>query len=274
VAVQLTDEVLWLNECYEHGDRRDDGRGNRHENDEHGNRHENDEHGNRHEHVSVYLVDDGERRIVVDTGSFYHREAIAGELEAAIGESGVDAIVLSHSDYPHSGNVRPIRERWDDVTVYASSGAPESQGLPPTAVKCEIGRSMDVAGRRFSFVDPPLADRSHTTWIYDHGSEVLFTADGFGSYHDAGDCDLASDDMPDGVPYEAVYGYHDDALVWLRYVDPAKLRSALEAILSEYDPAYVAPVHGHPVARADVDEYLDRLIRAAARISDEHPIGR
>ena len=246
MAVQLTDEVRWLNECYDHG--------------------------GRHEHVSVYLVD-GDRRLLVDTGSFYHREAITAEIEAATGARGVDGIVLSHSDYPHSGNVGAVREEGEDVTVYASSAAPESQGLPPTAVKCDIGGSMDVEGRRLSFIDPPLADRSHTTWIYDRDSGVLFTADGFGSYHDAGDCDLVSDDMPDGVPYEDIYEYHNDALVWLRYVDPGKLRAALEDIFDEYDVSYVAPVHGHPVARDDLEEYLDRLIRAAGRISDEHPIG-
>lgn len=52
------------------------------------------------------------------------------------------------------------------------------------AQRCRIGGSLSVQGRSFSFIDPPLVDRSHTTWIYDHGSEVLFTADGFGSYHD------------------------------------------------------------------------------------------
>lgn len=44
-----------------------------------------------------------------------------------------------------------------------------------------IGPPLDVGG--FSFIDPPLADRNQTVWIFDHGSGLLVTADGFGIHH-------------------------------------------------------------------------------------------
>ena len=247
MAVQLTDDTWWINECYEEDDR--------------------------HKHVSVYLVRENDRYLVVDTGSFYHRDEVLAQISKLTGERGIDAIVLSHSDYPHSGNVGPIREEWDDVTVYASSGAPAAQGLPPTAVRCRIGDSMEILDRQFSFIDPPLADRSHTTWIYDHSSGVLFTADGFGSYHTGNDCDATFGDLPDGIDYEAIHEYHADALVWLQYVDPLKLRATLDQIFEDYSVSYVVPVHGHPIAGSDLNEYLDRLVRGAAQIADEHTVG-
>lgn len=129
-----------------------------------------------------------------------------------------------------------------------------------------------MAGRRISFIDPPLADRSHTTWIYDHGSGVLFTADGFGSYHAPGKCDHTSRKFDDNVPLEAIYRYHANNLVWLRYVDPDKLEAAIESILETYDISYVAPIHGNPIAGADLAEYTERLVEAAGRIANEYTV--
>jgi len=242
---EISDGVAWINECYDLGDA--------------------------HEHVSVYLLSAGGRHVLVDSGSFYHREAIEREVATATGGEGLDALVLSHSDYPHSANVRTLLE--EGAELVASSGSPRAQGLPPDATRAEIGGSLPVAAREFSFVDPPLADRSHTTWIYDHDSRGLFTADGFGSYHRPGECDALSTEYDGGVPAAAIYEYHVDTLVWLRYVDPGKLRAALESILAEYPVDYVAPIHGPPILAEDLDQYLDRLVDAAARFADGYDVG-
>lgn len=244
-TVVLTDDVRWLNECFPHEER--------------------------HEHVSVYLIRSEEGSILMDSGSFYHRDPIEDRIALATDADGLEAILLSHSDYPHAGNVSEFRERWGDVELVASSGSPELQGLSD-ARRCIIGESLTVSGRRFSFIDPPLADRSHTTWIYDHGSGVLFTADGFGNYHSPGRCDATSRDFTDGIPAEAIYEFHSKNLVWLRYVDPDKLRVALTAIFDEYDVSYVAPIHGNPIAGPNIDEYLDKLVDATGRISSEYSV--
>lgn len=245
MTIELTRDLRWINEFFPH-----DGR---------------------HEHVSVYLLENGGRPILIDSGSFYHRAAIRDRLEAATDGDGIDAIVLSHSDYPHAGNVDEFRAEWGDVELVASSGSPEIQGLAD-ARRCTIGGSLDVLGRRFSFIDPPLADRSHTTWIYDHESGALFTADGFGSYHEPGTCEYTAPDFDDGVSTDAIYEFHRNNLVWLRYVDPPKLRDALEAIFDEYAVSWVAPIHGHPIRGDDLDRHLDRLIDATGRIAAEYDV--
>ncbi|QLG61158.1 MBL fold metallo-hydrolase [Halorarum salinum] len=242
----LRPDVQWINECYEL-----DGK---------------------HEHVSVYLIEEDGEYILVDSGSFYHRDAIESRLEEATDGAGIDALVLSHSDYPHSANVSTFRSAWGDVELVASSGAPEVQGLSD-AKKCEIGGSMTIRGRTFSFIDPPLADRSHTTWIYDHGSEIIFAADGFGNHHSPGECNRLSTDFEDSIRREDIYTFHEETLVWLRYVDPVRLREVLESMLSEYEPSYVAPIHGNPIAADHLDTYLDRLIDSAERIESEYDVG-
>lgn len=244
-TVTLSDEVQWINECYPHGER--------------------------HEHVSVYLICSDEASILVDSGSFYHQETIKERIDRATDQSGLDAIILSHSDYPHAGNVSEFRDEWGDVELVASSGSPELQGLSD-ARRCKIGESLTVAGRRLSFIDPPLADRSHTTWIYDHNSGVLFTADGFGNYHSLEECNNTSWDFEGNVPKEAIYEFHAKNLVWLRYVDPEKLRTALMSIFDNYDVSYVAPIHGNPITCSEIDRYVDKLVDAAARIASEYTV--
>ncbi|MEF8853478.1 MAG: MBL fold metallo-hydrolase [Haloarculaceae archaeon] len=245
MTVDLTPTVEWLGQCYEHeGD---------------------------HEHVSLYLLREGEDAILVDSGSFYHREAVAAAVDDATDGEGPDAIVLSHSDYPHAGNVSPLGAETDDVELVASSGSPDQQGLPD-ARKCEIGGQLRVKGRQFSFVDPPLADRSHTTWIYDHGDGVLFTADGFGNYHEPGQCRYLSGDFPDVTPAERVYEYHRDNLVWLRYVAPEKVERTLDGIFAEFDVNAIAPIHGNPIEGDDVGVYRERLSDAMHRIADEYEV--
>lgn len=245
MTTKLIDEVIWINECYPHGDQ--------------------------HEHVSTYLIRGDSGTILIDSGSFYHREAIrAGIIDATKGD-GIDAIVLSHSDYPHSGNVSAFREEWDDVELVASSGSPEIQGLS-NARRCRIGGSLSIREREFSFIDPPLADRSHTTWIYDHRSEVLFTADGFGSYHNPTDCAKTSRAFADGISAESIQEFHRNNLVWLRYVDADKLATALNSIIKSYDISYVAPIHGHPIHRTDLDGFINRLIESARQIADGYSV--
>ncbi|XVH33351.1 MBL fold metallo-hydrolase (plasmid) [Haloferacaceae archaeon DSL9] len=228
-------------------------------------------HENVREHVSVYLIETQTGYIVVDSGSVHHRRPISEQLEEDTDRKGIDAIILSHSDYPHSANIGEFRDLWDDVQLVASSGSPEIQGLQD-ATKCTIGGSMNVLDRKFSFIDPPLADRSHTTWIYDHASKVLFTADGFGNYHYPHEANYLSTDFDDGIPLQQIYEYHRDNLVWLRYVDPQKMRAALDDVFDEYDVSYVAPIHGNPIAKSNLDTYLDRLIEAVDRISSEYTV--
>jgi len=219
--------------------------------------------GGEHEHVSVYVLGD-DRTVLVDSGSFRHREEIRTAIGDLAGEGGVDALVLSHSDYPHAANVAEFVA--DGAELVASSGAPEKQGLPD-ARKADIGGRMTVAGREVRFVDPPLADRSHTTWIYDEGTRTLFTADGFGSRHPPDRCRATSADFEDGIPADAIHEFHRHELPWLQYVDPDRLRAALDDVFEAHPPDWVAPIHGHPIAGDDLEAYLDGLTEAARRIA-------
>ncbi len=246
-TIRLTDDVEWIRESYPIG-------------------------GGRFVHVNVYLIRAGGKNIVVDSGSFYHRESIREKITRATAGQGIDALILSHSDYPHSGNIAAFRREWGDFEIVASCGDAAIQGLP-YATTVHIGGTQEVLGRVFDFLDPPLADRSHTSWIYDRASGVVFAADGFGYHHREKETGLVSTDLPGGFRLEDVYGFHRDTLVWLRYVDPPKLMQTLRRMLDVRPVSFVAPIHGNPIAAGDLPAYLDLLEESLERIVAEYAVG-
>lgn len=247
-TIRLTDEVHWISEAFELPD-------------------------GRFQHVSVYLIKSRDGNVVIDSGSFYHRESIRDRLSEAVGDQGVQALVLSHSDYPHSANIRHFGDLWGDFEIVASCGDAAIQGLP-YATRSRIGGSLEVCGRTLRFLDPPLADRSHTSWIYDERSRVLFAADGFGIIHGPGQSDWTSADYADGIPTTAIHDFHAEALVWLRYADPDLLSQTFTTLFEANPPTWVAPIHGAPIAAGDLKDYQAKLNDSVRVLSDAYTPGR
>jgi len=234
---RLTDDVRWINPCHPV-----DG-----------------EFG--HLHVGAFLVGDGPY-VLIDTGGTVHHERVRNAVEEVAGRDSVAAIVLTHSDLPHGGNLRRFMSRWPNASVFAATTTPEFVDLPPETRPVDVGSSSTIAGREFAFVDPPLADRSFTTWIQDADSGILFISDGFGSHHPPGVCDETAATFD--PPREAVRAYVADALPWVEYADPPLLRSALDDLLSRTAPTWIAPAHGPPVPADRLDDLLDTTMAVVA----------
>lgn len=245
MVVRVTEGLWWLNECFDRGPD--------------------------HEHVAVYLLESGGQYILIDSGSFFHRESILASIADVTDGEGPDAVVLSHTDYPHSANVRPLEERWGDYELVASCGVPSIQGLPSDARRSEVGESSTVQGRELRFVDPPLADRSHTSWMYDPDTGTLFTADGFGMRHDPGACESTATDRSD-VSLDRVYEYHVETLTWLPYADPETLSAAVDDVFDRHDVRCVAPIHGPPIEGDALESYRRAFRQAVERIADSEAL--
>jgi flavorubredoxin len=132
---------------------------------------------------------------------------------------------------------------------------------------------MSIGNREITFLESPLADIIFTTWPYDHETGVLFTADGFGLFHDPANCDRIFDTDLDGLTVDGLAEYHRHSLRWLELIDPSKLMAHLRQLLGERDISYVAPAHGPPIAGDLLPEYLDRLEAAIERIARESTYG-
>lgn len=214
----------------------------------------------------MYLVETEAGHLLVDSGSFYHREGLADRIRDATGGDGIRSLILSHSDYPHSGNIPSLRAEWGDFEIVASCADPGIQGLP-YARRSRIGETLRVLGRPFTFLDPPLADRSHTTWVFDEEAGVLFVADGFGTLHPPGACALAWGELPAQGRERGVVEFHAQTLRWLKYADPDRLMDALRDIFRRHPARWIAPIHGPPIAEGDIDAYLDALESAVRELA-------
>lgn len=229
--------------------------------------------GGADEHIiSLYLLRSGSKYVLIDSGSYYHRDSLRNEINAHL-DGELEAVALSHADLPHSGNLPHFLEEWGDTDLIFTAFNPGQQGFGGANIRnAYVGRVMEIAGRELSFIDPPLVDRPHTVWIFDHDSETLFTADGFGSFH-SGDLQNPNDaDIDDKLSPESVYRYNKDTFQWLRYGITSEIREALDAVIDEYDPAYVAPIHGYPLNRDQVQTYLSSFEDAVDRIYNEYTV--
>jgi flavorubredoxin len=244
---ELTEDVYWINPCIEHKDR--------------------------HVHNSAYLIHNEGGNILVDTGSFLDHEQAKADIRSVVGDEGVEVIMLTHPDLPHTGNVWEYMDDLGASEVMSAAAVSDAQGLLPWGEglrKIVIGKQMEVCGRRISATEALLADRFNSAWLYDHETGVYFTADGFGHYHFDDEHDRTSDEIEDGISSENVREYHQDKLPWLRFVEPASFTEALGDLLDQFDPTWIAPVHGNPIHADDQEEYVQQFRSSVQTIVDEH----
>ena len=239
MSVQLTEDVHWVGSCEDAGE-------------------------SRHVHVSVYLIDTGDEYVLVDAGP-PHETDIGDEVDRLTGGAGVDTLLLTHTNMPHTGHAREYADR--GVRVLSATDIPEEFG--GYGELWNRDETVDLAGRAFSFPKPPMTDHVYSLWLYDHGSGVLFSSEALGNYHPPGRCEAVWDELGDEVSRAEVEDYVRDRLPWVRYVAPEKLESTLRNRLDGYDVSYVAPGHGTPVAGEHLDAYLDRLMDVVREVAGE-----
>lgn len=212
-----------------------------------------------HLHLSQYLVETAAGNVLVDAGGG-HETDLVPTLEERVDE--LDAVLLTHAILPHTGNVAELREAFPEATVVSTSPIPPAVGVEDAA-PAVINDTEEVAGDTFTFIDPLLTDVVVSTWVYHHDSGTMFTAEGVGHYHAPDECTRLSTDYPDGVPADYVRAFAADKLRFLEYVDPEKLGIAFDTLFEEYDVERFAPIHGTPVERPDLEEYVDTLAGVA-----------
>jgi flavorubredoxin len=238
--VELRDGIHWIAECSEVNEK--------------------------HMHTAVYLLETPSGNILIDTGSHTHQAPLQQTIESVVGSDGVDAIVISHPDLPHSGNVSHFQEIWDGPEIVSSVATPPVVGLPDRT-RATIGSETDVLGRRITFADPPLADIVFSTWPFDHEANVLFSIDGFGTYHEPGECTRIIDTQSSLPTVDEIKEYHAETFRWLEFVDPEKITQALQQTFTSFEASYVAPTHGSPIVADQLPDYLDRLTDAVEKVS-------
>lgn len=229
--------------------------------------------GERHLHFSEYLLEGQDGYVLIDSGSALFRETIIEQVDTLTDGAGPDVVVLAHQVLPHKENLPAFREVWGTFDVVTS--VPRLGGLDliadvpgftdiigvSGAKGTVLNRPRELAGREVTCMRPLLTDVTVSQWIYDREAGILFTAEGFGHYHGAGECDRTSSDFAKGFDTDSVAAFYRDKFTFLDQLDIDRARGAFEILLDRLDPTYVAPIHGNPVENEDIDVYLDAVIR-------------
>lgn len=227
-----------------------------------------------HEPVLVYVLENGGRPILIDTGSHLHRQAIMAELDSLLGRVSPEVVFLTHTELPHTGNVRAVMEKWPEIQPVAPNLISAYVELAPVVelermVLSPVGRSAEYAGRTLEFIHGVLKDQPGTQWIYDPQTRAVFTADAFGYLHGEGECELLSHERAGGVSYERMLEYHSSQFRFLKWVIPERFFASLDRVFAR-DVAVIASAHGNPMD-SDIGAHLERLHSVVRAIRDGKP---
>lgn len=226
-----------------------------------------------HSQFNAYLLS-GEEHLLFDTLPPNMRGDVLESVSELLGDDDLDYVVVSHPEAPHGGNTEALLEAYPDAEVLVpGTGSLHELHLGPHEIDpttVDPGETVDLDGRVVEFVEPLLYDLASTVWMYDRGSEALFTVDAFGNPHSGSECgavlgEIAPD--PDTHAVRRWLAFHSHTIPWLAYAEPDRIEAELEALLERYEPAMLAPAHGAP-ATEDATEYLRAVTPIVQGITD------
>jgi flavorubredoxin len=231
-------------------------------------------HQQEHAYNATYLVQGGDRSLLVDTGhpnDWVQIQRQLDELEAA-GMPPVEWIFVTHPEVTHAGNLGRLLARYPAARMCGD--VRDHQLIFPAHTDrftdVAVGDELDLGGRSFVIVEAVFRDLISSLWGYDRGEQVLFTADGlgFGHYHAAEHCGKVTEEVPD-LPIQELTGeFMENALYWTRFKSVEPHIERLGALLEfEHPVRLIAPAHGSPVMEpgATVPKIMQGLQELAAK---------
>lgn len=236
--------------------------------------------GETHTGVWTYVIVGAEKTALFDTGLPQSWDAVLPQIEQVLAGRSLDYIVPSHPEYPHSGNLPRLLDRYPDAVAMGDMRDyplhyPE---YADRMVATAPGDLVDLGGGvRLRFVEAVLRDMINTIWLYEESQRVMFVSDGFAYLHrpdfdpDADDdsqldidqhepsqCGLVSN-IGDAFPsLEDILFYCSLAFYWSRYrTDSDRNFDRLTDVLRDHPTKVLAPSHGN------VTLDLDRVVPLA-----------
>ena len=210
------------------------------------------------EAVRVYVLLNDGRPLLFDAGSHIHSGEIMSDLRSLLGETTPSHIFLTHTELPHTGNLRVILEAWPEVKLVVSSEILPHVELPWWVSEDQVmygyaGTEEDYSGRHISFLSGILKDQPGTHWMYDGVTGTLFTADAFGYFFPDDADDKCDDELAEGIPVDWFGRYHASAFRFLCYVDSDKVIADIDKVFAKRDVKVIAPTHGNAI-RGDIGQ--------------------
>lgn len=225
-----------------------------------------------HSHLSLYLISGADATLLVDTGVPSGWPAVEAQLAELLGNRKLDYVFPTHPEYPHSGNLEKLMDRYPAARVIGDVRDYHAYfpAIAARTVSVTAGSTVDLgSGSRLTFLPGLLRDLPSTLWLYEEQSQIMFVADGFGFFHrepDTANQEGDEDSMPHHYPGECALTVSEldadlevvqastivrNALSWSRYVDATPLFGELRDLLAQFPTRIIAPAHGNVIDRPD-----------------------
>lgn len=199
----------------------------------------------------------GEKNALVDTSHLKFKQLYFDCLHQVINPQDIDYLIISHTEPDHSGLVKDLLEIAPHIIVVASKVAIQFlEGFVHLDFKRQIvknGDRIDLGnGHIIEFINAPNLHWPDTIFSYDHGTETLFTCDGFGMHYCS--ASLYDENLADISPD---YRFYYECLM---APNARSVLSAMKRMEELGEISIVANGHG-PILKHNVKELLDRYYR-------------
>ncbi len=189
----------------------------------------------------------GDKTAVLDTVDRRFAHEWLDNLEKALDGRAPDYLIVQHMEPDHSANIKVFADRYPSAKIvgnaktFAMISHFFGDGFGGERVEVKEGDSLDLGGRKLTFVFAPMVHWPEVMVTYDDKSGTLFSADGFGRF---GQADKNGDWTDEARRYYiGIVGKYG-----------VQVRNLLKKAAG-LDIKRICPLHG-PVLDGDLGKYL------------------
>ena len=135
-----------------------------------------------------YLIDGGDKTIVMDTVDGRFVSEWLDNLASALNGRKPDYLMVHHMEPDHSAGIYAFMEKYQDAVIVSSAKAFQMMknffgtDWSERRVVVKDGDTLSVGSHVLTFVAAPMVHWPEVMVTYDTTEKVLFTADGFGKF--------------------------------------------------------------------------------------------
>jgi flavorubredoxin len=227
-----------------------------------------------HNCQSMYVLKGEDYAMLVDCGFPSDRSTVFRQLDEILADgTELRFIFPTHQELPHGGGVAHLLDRYPgamaigDVRDYHLM-FPE---FADRFARVDPGDRFDLGGTTFEVIEPLVRDLVTTLWGIATPQQALFSADGycFGHYHEAHQCGMTAEELPDLDIERLGRLVNYFALPWMGKIDVEPYIERTEELIRDRDINIVGSAHGLPVT--DVQPQMDAIyesMRGAKLLTD------
>ena len=226
-----------------------------------------------YEPINAYLLLEGNRAVLIDTGVTLHGDLIVEQLRSLLPPDPVLSIFLTRIEMDCISNLGRVGDSFPIESVHAGGASNPFDffdDLEASAIGTRSARLERIKGdgelalsdtRTLRVLKTKLRLLS-TTWAFDEGTGTLFTSDSFGylGLAEASQEPLSANGYKPSV--ESVFEHIVAKFDFLLAADPDDIRAGVAEIFERHDVQIIAPCHGCAVSGRE-------LVKEHVRIVDE-----